>query len=226
MKVRRKVSQAFKGKNILVSAGPTRERWDAVRCLTNYSSGRMGYALAAAAKKMGARVTLVSGPVGLAAPAGVKLVRVESTREMKRSIESAWAKTDLLLMAAAPADFRPVACHRDKLKKDNLPALKLVRNPDILASLGRRKEGRYLVGFAAESTALLARARGKLKAKGLDCIAGNLVGGKNSSMGGKVTSLVLLFADGRRIKLAAGAKATVAKRLLAEIGRDLETRQG
>jgi len=167
----------------------------------------------------------VSGPVELAPPRGVAVERVESTRQMKRCITARWARSDILIMAAAPADFRPAVRQRGKIKKQAVPALELVRNPDILDSLGKRKGGRYLVGFAAESSSLLARAREKLKRKQLDCIAANLVGGGQSAMGGDKTNVQLLFADGRKIKLAPGSKQAVARRLLVEIGKDLEARQ-
>ncbi len=235
------MSKQLRGARLIITAGPTRERWDAIRFLSNYSSGRMGYALAAEARRLGAKVTLVSGPVGLEPPTGVKTIQVESARQMKLQVMRLWPRARLLLMAAAVADFRPRFTLAVKIKKRGLsavappsacqqtsggaktssPWLELVRNPDILAACGAHKGNRYLVGFAAESTRLVVMARGKLRAKNLDCIAANLVGGANGAMGGEHTRLILLFADGRQVRLGRMSKARAAKRLLEEVGKDM-----
>jgi phosphopantothenoylcysteine decarboxylase/phosphopantothenate--cysteine ligase len=170
----------------LVTAGPTCEDIDPVRFITNRSSGRMGYAVAGAAAERGDRVTLVSGPVGIEAPAGCDLVRVRSAREMYEAVIARYADVDIVIMAAAVADFRPVTRASGKIKKgadagDGL-TLELERTEDILAELGKRKAGQVLVGFALEAPAgagvgitdeMRANARSKLARKELDAIVLN-----------------------------------------------------
>ena len=168
------------GKRILISAGPTHEPLDPVRFLGNRSSGRMGLALAEAAKARGATVTLVLGPVALPAPSGVKVVRVRSALEMQVAMEDQYPHTDVLIMAAAVADYRPKEVAEHKLKKSDgepPPTLELVRNPDILAGLGerRRNEGKgpMLIGFAVETEELVTRAQHKREKKAVDLIVAN-----------------------------------------------------
>jgi phosphopantothenoylcysteine decarboxylase/phosphopantothenate--cysteine ligase len=169
--------QDLAGRSVLVSAGPTREPVDPVRVLTNRSSGRMGYALARAAAARGARVVLVSGPVELAAPWGVERVGVETAAEMAEAVLARAAEVDVVIMAAAVADFRPVAVRPEKIKKDaGLQAIELARTTDILAALAQRDVPRVRVGFAAETEDLLAAARRKLSAKRLAMIVANRVG--------------------------------------------------
>jgi phosphopantothenoylcysteine decarboxylase/phosphopantothenate--cysteine ligase len=160
---------------IVVSAGPTREPLDAVRFLTSASSGRMGFAVAAAASRAGHRVVLVAGPVDLPSPAGVRTVRVGTAREMHREVLAAFRRADALVMTAAVSDYRPARPRRGKWKTG--PArlsLPLVRNPDILAEAGRRKGSRVCVGFAVEVEDALRRARAKVRRKRLDalCLCG------------------------------------------------------
>jgi len=219
---KRSLPKPLAGVKILVTAGPTRERWDAVRFLSNYSSGRMGYALAEEARRLGGDVTLISGPVRLAEPAGIKTIQVEDARQMAREVKRVWSRVDVLLMTAAVADFRPLRAATTKQKKKDLRCLELVRNPDILLACGKRKGGRYLLGFAAESNAMIAEARRKLKEKNLDCIVANRVGGGTSAMGGEFTAPVLVFADGRALKLGKMSKAKAAKRILEAIVREIK----
>lgn len=173
------VPQDLAGKHVVVSAGPTHEALDPVRFLGNRSSGRMGYAIAAAAVRRGARVTLVSGPVSLAAPAGVELVPVTSALEMSAAIDARYADADVIIMAAAVADFRPATLADEKIKKrdgEGAPSIALVHNPDILAGLGARRgeaSRPVLVGFAVESSDLVARATQKLHKKRVDLVVGN-----------------------------------------------------
>ena len=165
----------WEGRRVLVTAGPTRERLDPVRVVTNRSSGRMGYALAHEAWLRGADVTLVSGPAALEPPPGVEVVRVESTAEMAAAVGEALPLADVLLMAAAPADYRPAAPLAEKTKRGE-GALKVDLEPtrDILAeTLPRRKKGALVVGFALETGDAAAKARAKLEAKGLDVIVAN-----------------------------------------------------
>lgn len=167
------------GRHVLVSAGPTHEPLDPVRFLGNRSSGRMGYAIAEAAARRGARVTLVSGPVALAAPPGVERIAVRTALEMQAAITARAPGLDAIVMAAAVADFRPAQVATEKIKKRDAeapPSIALVRNPDILAGLGAtRGDARLpvLVGFAVESSDLVARAREKLTKKGVDLVVAN-----------------------------------------------------
>jgi phosphopantothenoylcysteine decarboxylase/phosphopantothenate--cysteine ligase len=159
---------------ILVTAGPTRERLDPVRFLSNRSSGKMGYAIAQAAQVAGHEVILVSGPVSLITPVGVKRIPVESAAEMLTAVERELPACDALIMAAAVADWRPATVSGSKLKKVDMDAtLQLVRTPDILASLASQKGGRVFVGFAAETERVCAQALAKMNAKGLDMIVAN-----------------------------------------------------
>ncbi len=159
----------------LISAGPTREPIDPVRFISNRSSGKMGYALARAARRAGHRVILVSGPVSLPPPPGVQLHPVITASEMKAALHRHLAQADVLIMAAAVADWKPARPGRRKMKKGRQTTLtlKLVRTPDLLASLTRRKGRRYAVGFAAETGNPLPEARRKLAAKRLDLIVAN-----------------------------------------------------
>jgi len=163
------------GRRVLVTAGPTREALDPVRVLTNRSSGRMGYALARAAWLRGADVTLVSGPAALEPPQGVAVVQVQSTEQMAAAVAAALPLADLLLMAAAPADYRPVAPMETKAKRgEGALKLELAPTADILAgTAGRRKKGAVIVGFALETGDAVAGAQAKLKSKQLDLVVAN-----------------------------------------------------
>lgn len=167
--------QDLAGKTLLLSAGPTEEPIDPVRCITNRSSGKMGYAIAKAAKRRGADVHLVSGPVSLKAPEGVHLYPVGSAMEMKETIDGLYDKADITIMAAAVSDYHVKNAASQKIKKDDdTLILELEKNPDILASLGMRKHG-ILVGFAAETQNLKEYALSKLERKNLDMIVANNV---------------------------------------------------
>ncbi len=165
----------LRGRRVVVSAGPTREPVDAVRVLSNRSSGRMGFALAAAAWRRGADVTLISGPTGVEPPTGPELVRVETAADMERAVRAALDGADALVMAAAVADFRPAAPHAGKLKKERAPdAIALEPAPDVLrATRDARPAHLVAVGFALESSDGVVNARAKLEAKGLDMIVLN-----------------------------------------------------
>jgi phosphopantothenoylcysteine decarboxylase / phosphopantothenate---cysteine ligase len=201
---------------VLVTAGPTREAIDPVRFLSNESSGRMGFALAEAFSRAGHAVTLVAGPVALPTPAGVERIDVTSAREMLAACRAAFAIADVLVMAAAVADWRPARALRGKWRaKDGGAAratLALVRNPDILASLAARKGRRLVCGFALETGGGEARARAKLARKGLDCIVLNDAAALNADD----TRVVLLEREGGRRTLA-GKKSAVARALVARL---------
>jgi phosphopantothenoylcysteine decarboxylase/phosphopantothenate--cysteine ligase len=202
------------GAEVLVTAGPTVEDIDPVRFLSNRSSGRMGYRLAEAARDRGARVVLVSGPTALPAPEGVELVSVRSAEQMARAVEAHWAGASLVAMAAAVSDYRPQSVARHKLKKAaGGTALELVRTPDILRGLGERKGSRFLIGFAAETRALLESARRKLLEKNLDLIVANDVSQEDSGFGSETNAAVLLDRDGGRVEVPLTGKRELAERI-------------
>jgi phosphopantothenoylcysteine decarboxylase/phosphopantothenate--cysteine ligase len=202
------------GAEVLVTAGPTVEDIDPVRFLSNRSSGRMGYRLAEAARDRGARVVLVSGPTALPAPEGVEVVSVRSAEQMARAVEAHWAGASLVAMAAAVSDYRPQSVARHKLKKAaGGTALELVRTPDILRGLGERKGSRFLIGFAAETRALLESARRKLLEKNLDLIVANDVSQEDSGFGSETNAAVLLDRDGGRVEVPLTGKRELAERI-------------
>ncbi|BCR05545.1 peptidase ClpP [Desulfuromonas versatilis] len=207
------------GETVLVTAGPTREELDPVRYLSNYSSGKMGYAIAAAARNRGARVILVSGPTCLDAPCGVELHQVVSARQMREAVLAQAASASIIIKAAAVADYRPAQAAAQKIKKTGAEALTLTleKNPDILAELGRIKEQRILVGFAAETADLLANARKKLTEKGLDMIVANDVSQPGAGFDVDTNIVRLLYPDGRVEELPQMSKDEVAHRLLDRV---------
>jgi phosphopantothenoylcysteine decarboxylase/phosphopantothenate--cysteine ligase len=211
----------FAGRTILVTAGPTREEIDPVRFLSNYSSGKMGYAIAAAAASRGANVILVSGPVNLAAPKGVRRVCVSSAQEMFKAVMKEAESADIVIKAAAVADFRPVVRGAQKAKKGDCESmsLELQRNPDILAELGRQKGDRFLVGFAAETEDLLTHAREKLQKKNLDMIIANDVTREGAGFDKDTNIVRILFADGEVEDLPQMSKAEVAECMLDRIAK-------
>lgn len=170
-------SGVLAGRQVLVTAGPTREAIDPVRFLSNHSSGRMGFAVAVAAAEAGAAVTLISGPVSLATPAGVQRIDVESAADMYAAVMRAVTSTDIFISVAAVADYRPAVLAPQKLKKESAEiSLDLVRNPDILAAVAALPEAPFTAGFAAETEAIVTNAQDKRLAKGVDMIAANRVG--------------------------------------------------
>jgi phosphopantothenoylcysteine decarboxylase/phosphopantothenate--cysteine ligase len=216
--LRGELSQDLAGRHVVVSAGGTREFLDPVRFLGNRSSGRQGYALARAAVARGAEVTLVSANVALPDPAGVKVTRVESTEQMRDAVVAAARTADAVVMAAAPADFRPAHRAEHKIKKTDdriAPNLDLVQNDDILATLVRQREGAVpvIVGFAAETgdteADVLGHARAKLARKGCDLLVLNDVSG-GKVFGSPDTEAVILAADGSATPVPAGPKARLA----------------
>jgi len=205
----------LEGRTVLVTAGPTREDIDPVRLLTNRSSGKMGYALAEAAIRRGARAILVSGPTDLTVPAGADWVPVRTSDEMHRAVRERAAEADIIIMAAAVADYRPAAPHAQKLKRgEGSLTLHLEPTPDILAELGREKGARILVGFAAETTDLAANARAKLARKGADIIVANDVTQEGAGFDGDTNIVTLFLRDAREIPLPKLPKFEVANRIL------------
>jgi phosphopantothenoylcysteine decarboxylase/phosphopantothenate--cysteine ligase len=171
------VNRVLAGLKVLITAGPTRERIDPVRFITNRSSGKMGFAVAEAAREAGAEVVLVSGPVNVATPPGVRRVDVETAEQMMHAVDEHLAGTDIFIAAAAVSDYRPVQCAPEKIKKtsDSL-TLALSRTTDILAAVAARAPRPFVVGFAAETQNVERNALAKLEGKRLDLIAANQVG--------------------------------------------------
>lgn len=205
------------GRLVVVTAGPTYEDIDDVRYIGNRSSGRMGYAVAEEAARRGARVVLISGPTELTPPAGVEVVRVRSAEQMHRAVVEQVRDADLVVMAAAVADYRPQARAAGKIEKSDRPMeLALVRTPDILAELGRARGGRrtpVLVGFAAESGDPVERGRRKLLDKGADLIVANDISVEGLGFDSERNAATLIDHDGVEA-MAAGPKATLAAHIL------------
>ena len=201
-------------RRVVVTAGPTRERIDPVRYLSNDSSGTMGFAIAEAAVARGDAVTLIAGPVALPTPKGVKRVDVESAREMLAALREAFKECDALFMAAAVCDFRPVRRFRGKWRKKEAgqerASLELVSNPDILSSITRLKGDRLVVGFALETGDGLRRAKNKLEKKRMDYVVLN----GPSALNAAKTSVTILGRDGSQRHLADRTKRAVAKVLV------------
>ncbi len=205
------------GRRVLITAGPTFEAIDPVRGITNLSSGRMGYAVARAARQAGAEVCLVSGPVALSAPRGVDRINVRSALDMHAAVMARAAHVDIFVAVAAVADYRVAQAAEHKLKKDDggMPAIELLENPDILAEVAALPEGPFCVGFAAESRNLNEYAQNKRRKKNIPLIAGNLI---QEGFGGEENSLVL-FDDGGVHPLPPGPKSRLASQLIDHIAQ-------
>jgi len=213
----------LQGLRILVTAGPTRERLDPMRCLTNRSSGRMGYALAREARAMGAEVVLISGPTQLPPPSGVEFIRVETAAEMRRAMLERYADRNLVLMVAAVADWRPKSSSRAKLAKDEREGLilELEPTPDILKELGMQKaEGQLLVGFAAETRDLVKNAKKKLEEKNLDLVIANDVSRADIGPEAEENAVTLVWRDGRVVELPRMEKGRLAREILKLIEKE------
>jgi phosphopantothenoylcysteine decarboxylase/phosphopantothenate--cysteine ligase len=203
------------GKRIVVTAGGTQEAIDPVRYIGNRSSGKMGYALAEAARDRGAVVTLITTPTALNALAGVETVKVQSADEMKTAVVKATAKTDALIMAAAVADYMPKTIAAQKIKKgDGSLTIELVKTPDILSEL----KGKFLkIGFAAETQDLIANAQKKLTGKSLDMIVANDVSAKNGVFGADTNKVTIIKKDGKPENLPLMTKREVADKILDDV---------
>lgn len=211
------------GVRAMITAGPTREPLDPVRFMGNRSSGKMGYAVAAALAESGADVTLISGPVALAAPRGVDRVDVETAEEMFAAVDARVDACDLFVAAAAVADYRPDLAATEKIKKTSeVLEVRLVRNPDILAMVAARADPPFTVGFAAETTEVERYALGKLESKGLDMIAANDVGG-GRAFDRDDNALTLLWRGGRQ-SLPRSGKALLAQELVKTITERMNAR--
>lgn len=210
---------SLSGQHVLITAGPTYEALDPVRFLGNRSSGRLGYALASNALRRGASVTLVSGPTRLSPPQGVQFVPVESAREMLAACQDAAPRANIIIMAAAVADFRPRRVARRKIKKSadsEAPTLELVRNPDILATLCRhRGPGQLIVGFALETDNLLRNAQKKLTTKNCDMIVANSA----ESISAATQSATIIQAAMPPVDISARSKQSMAAAIWRQIVR-------
>jgi phosphopantothenoylcysteine decarboxylase/phosphopantothenate--cysteine ligase len=206
------------GETVLVTAGPTREPVDPVRYLSNRSSGKMGYAMAEAAVRRGARVILVSGPTALEPPSGVEVVRVETAEEMHRAVLARIAESTVLVKAAAVADYRPAAPQARKIKRTaGATVLELEGTPDILADLSREKGKRYFIGFAAETEDLAENARKKLEAKRVDMVVANDVTQEGAGFDGDSNVVTLFTAAGAPVEVPRMSKLDVAHRIYDEM---------
>ena len=202
----------------IVTAGPTREHLDPVRFLSNPSTGKMGFAVARAARAAGHDVMLIAGPVALKTPLGVRRVDVISARDMLAAVRKELATSTIptvLVMTAAVADWRPATCAARKLKKSQMQGtLRLVRNPDILKSLGRRANGSIRIGFAAETGKPVQEAARKCREKGLDLVVANDVTQPGAGFGVETNRVTFVFPDGRIEALPLMSKLAVARRIV------------
>jgi phosphopantothenoylcysteine decarboxylase / phosphopantothenate---cysteine ligase len=216
-------SKDFDGEHVMVTAGPTVEDLDPVRFITNRSSGKMGYAIAEAARDRGARVTLISGPVNLPTPKNVETVNVRSTREMFEAVMSRLHDVTVFIGSAAVADFRPARRAEQKIKKEGRKSItvELEETEDIIAAVGAapNRERRVVAGFAAESQSLLEYAERKLREKGLDLIVANDITRAGAGFGAETNAATILKRDGSRVDLPLQGKRALADRALDEIAK-------
>lgn len=214
------------GKTVVVTAGGTREPLDPVRYLTNHSSGKMGFAIANAFKQAGANVTLIAANPLITPPVGIKLIQVETALELLDAVQQQFIHADILVMAAAVADYRPAKVADKKIKKtaDNQTmALELVRNPDILQKIATiKKPGQLVIGFAAETNDLISNATKKIQAKSLDMIVANDVSQTGIGFNADNNQVTFLFADGKQIKTAVESKPRIADQLIEIISKQMQ----
>jgi len=213
------VRGALEGMRVMITAGPTWEALDPVRGLSNHSSGKMGYAVATAARSAGASVNLISGPVTLPPPRDIKIQKVQTAQQMLAAVEKGVSKCDIFVGVAAVVDYRPIQTAASKIKKDaQTLTVELVRNPDILAQVAHRPNAPFTVGFAAETDHAIEYGRQKLQSKGLDLIAVNQVGGEDSPFGSDNNQLTLIGPHDE-VDLGLDSKAVLAAQLVEEIAR-------
>ncbi|MFJ7508035.1 bifunctional phosphopantothenoylcysteine decarboxylase/phosphopantothenate--cysteine ligase CoaBC [Peribacillus simplex] len=217
---RKTEQQPLKGKKYLITAGPTREAIDPVRYVTNHSSGKMGYALAEQAIEMGAEVTLITGPVNLTPPSKARVIPVESAADMYDAVFDQFDSSDVVIMTAAVADYKPKIYHAQKMKKQpGENVIEFERTKDILKELGENKTHQILVGFAAETNNVEEYARGKLVKKNADMIVANNVTVAGAGFGTDTNIVTIYDKDGSATELPKMSKADIAKSILAEVSR-------
>jgi len=215
----------LQNKKILITAAGTREPIDPVRFISNYSSGKMGYALAREAKNMGADVTLISGQSSESAPEGIKTIKIQTAEEMLNEVEEYFPKNEIFISCAAVSDYRPEKILKEKIKKNTVGAkgpsplqLKLIQNPDILKIVSKNKNGKIIVGFAAESNDLIKNAKEKLKEKNLDFIVANNITAKDSGFESDYNKITIINKNGKIKKFEKMPKTECAKIILTELG--------
>ncbi len=204
----------LEGKTVIVSAGGTQEAIDPVRYITNRSSGKMGYAVALKAAQAGAKTILVSAPTDLAVPIGVERIIVRSATEMKEAIDSHYDSADAVIMAAAVADYRVAEVADNKIKKQETMTLELVKNPDILASLGDRKQHQKLIGFAAETQDVISYGKEKVRKKNLDMLVANDVSKLNAGFDVDTNEVTFIYPGEQIVALSNMSKLDVAERII------------
>ncbi|TCT26826.1 phosphopantothenate-cysteine ligase /phosphopantothenoylcysteine decarboxylase [Melghiribacillus thermohalophilus] len=216
----------FKGKNIIITGGPTREALDPVRFFTNHSSGKMGYALAQAAQQLGGKVTFISGPTSLGCPAGVNCVEVTSAEEMYEAVLSGFKDADLVIKAAAVADYRPKKVYDHKIKKQMAPLIiEMERTKDIMAELGKRKTHQFLVGFAAETDKPIEHGKEKLKKKNMDAIVVNDLTKDGAGFGEDTNIVTYINQKGLEVSLPRLSKLDIAYKLFELMEQDMKDDQ-
>ena len=210
------------GKHITITAGPTREAIDPVRFISNHSSGKMGYAIAEAARDAGARVTIISGPVNLPAPERIQLVKVESAKDMLSACEQSENLGDVFIAAAAVADYRPLNVAEQKIKKSgDTIQMTLTKNPDIVATIAAKENKPFTVGFAAETQNVEEYARGKMKNKNLDMIIANDVSNQEIGFNSDHNAVLTIWPEGQQ-SFSQMSKSSLAKQLVELIAHQLE----
>ena len=207
-------TELLEGKTVIVSAGGTQEAIDPVRYITNRSSGKMGYAVALKAAQAGAKTILVSAPTDLTVPIGVECIIVRSATEMKEAIDSHYDSADAVIMAAAVADYRVAEVADNKIKKQETMTLELVKNPDILASLGDRKEYQKLIGFAAETQDVITYGKEKVRKKNLDMLVANDVSKSNAGFDVDTNEVTFIYPGDQIVNLPNMSKLDVAERII------------
>jgi phosphopantothenoylcysteine decarboxylase / phosphopantothenate---cysteine ligase len=208
----------FRGIKILITAGPTEEPLDPVRFITNLSSGKMGYALATAAHRRGAKVILISGPTSLPVPPVEKIIKVRTAKEMHKAVMDNYKKTDIIIKAAAVADYRPKVLAEEKIKKDRKTiSLELERNPDIIAEIGKNKGNRVLVGFAMETQNLLVNAAEKIKKKNMDLIVANNLREEGAGFGTNTNVITIIDRAGKPESFGKMTKIEAAEEILNRV---------
>ncbi|KAB7708002.1 bifunctional phosphopantothenoylcysteine decarboxylase/phosphopantothenate--cysteine ligase CoaBC [Bacillus aerolatus] len=213
----------LKDKKVVVTAGPTREVIDPVRFLTNHSTGKMGYALAEAARDMGAEVHLITGPVSIDPPAGVEVKQVQSAEDMYQAVMEKFAESDIVVKTAAVADYRPKVTHKEKMKKQEGDLIiEMERTKDILKTLGEEKTHQMLIGFAAETANVEEYARRKLRTKQVDMIVANNVKLDGAGFGSETNIISIFKKDGTKKEFDLMTKKAAAREILQEAAADLK----
>lgn len=216
----------LKGINIIVTAGPTREKLDPVRFFSNRSTGKMGYAIAQEAQNLGANVTLISGPTSLAIPENVTFIQVESAHDMYTEVMKHYSFADVVIKAAAVADYRPKTTYEQKIKKqDGDYVIEMDRTIDILKTLGQQKKSQILVGFAAETEQVEKYAMKKIESKNLDMVVANNVAKEGAGFASETNIVTIIKRDGEKIELPLLSKREVASKILMEVHQLIEARK-